>query len=69
MDTIINFRDLLGEEILERARQNSKQCDVMLCLGTTLQVTPACHLVKKMKDRRKLVICNRYSNILWENDM
>ena len=59
MDTIINFRDLLGEDILDRAKQNSKQCDVMLCLGTTLQVTPASDLVKKMKDMRKLVICNR----------
>ena len=59
MDTIINFRDLLGEDILNRAKQNSKQCDVMLCLGTTLQVTPASDLVKKMKDMRRLVICNR----------
>ena len=59
MDTIINFRDLLGEDILNRAKQNSKQCDVMLCLGTTLQVTPASDLVKKIKDMRRLVICNR----------
>ena len=59
MDTIINFKDLLGEDILDRAKKNSKQCDVMLCLGTTLQVTPASDLVKKMKDMRRLVICNR----------
>lgn len=59
MDTIINFRDLLGEAILDRAKDNSKRCDVMLCLGTTLQVTPAADLVRRMKNRKRLVICNR----------
>ena len=59
MDTIINFRDHLGETILDRARDNSSQCDMMLCLGTTLQVTPAADLVRKMKNKNRLVICNR----------
>ena len=61
MDTIINFRDLLGETILDRAKETSRQCDMMLCLGTTLQVTPAADLVKNMKNKNRLVICNRYA--------
>lgn len=58
-DTIINFRDLLEGDILAKARTQSRRCDVMLCLGTTLQVTPASALIKKRNNRNKLIICNR----------
>ncbi|XP_060608576.1 NAD-dependent protein deacetylase Sirt6-like isoform X2 [Ruditapes philippinarum] len=63
-DTIINFRDNLEGEILERARTHSRRSDLMLCLGTTLQVTPAANLVGKRKDRRRLIICNRQETAL-----
>ncbi|WAR23309.1 SIR1-like protein [Mya arenaria] len=58
-DTIINFRDNLEVEILGEAEEMCASCDVMLCLGTTLMVTPACDLVKNMTSRDKLIICNR----------
>ena len=61
MDTIINFCDHLEEDILDRASKNAKQCDLMLCLGTTLTVTPASDLVEEGKKPLKIVICNRYS--------
>ncbi|XP_052243317.1 NAD-dependent protein deacylase sirtuin-6-like isoform X2 [Dreissena polymorpha] len=58
-DTIINFRDHLDESTLVKAEEMCRQCDVMLCLGTTLQVTPACDLVKNLTSRDRLIICNR----------
>ncbi|KAK7495847.1 hypothetical protein BaRGS_00012837 [Batillaria attramentaria] len=59
MDTIINFRDNLEEEILDRARAEAGQSDLILCLGTTLTVTPAADLVDMAKGKQPLVICNR----------
>lgn len=64
MDTIINFGDDLEEEIFERATANAKMSDLMLCLGTTLTVTPANELVEVGKKPLRLVICNRYVGLL-----
>jgi NAD-dependent SIR2 family protein deacetylase len=39
--------------------QNTKQCDLMLVLGSSLTVSPACHMPEKVgKKGKKLVICN-----------
>lgn len=59
MDSIINFGDMLEDEISERADHHACQCDLMLCLGTTLQVTPASDLVELGKHPLRLIICNR----------
>lgn len=59
MDTIINFRDNLEEEILHRAEVEACQSDLILCLGTTLTVTPAADLVDSAKGKQPLIICNR----------
>lgn len=59
IDTIINFRDHLEEEILSRAETEAGQSDLILCLGTTLMVTPAADLVDMAKGKQPLVICNR----------
>jgi len=40
-DTIINFGESLPSYILKRAKKNSKQCDLMLILGSSLTVSPA----------------------------
>ncbi|OWF48853.1 NAD-dependent protein deacetylase SRT1 [Mizuhopecten yessoensis] len=58
-DSIINFGDLLEDEINDRGGDHASQCDLMLCLGTTLRVTPASDLVELGKHPLKLVICNR----------
>ena len=60
MDTIINFGDDLEEDILNRAYDAGKKSDLMLCLGTTLMVTPANSIVEMGKDPLRLVIVNRY---------
>ncbi|XP_061192715.1 NAD-dependent protein deacetylase Sirt6-like isoform X2 [Saccostrea echinata] len=59
MDTIINFRDNLEEEILTRAFDHAYQCDLMICLGSTLTVTPANELVDVIEKPHPIVICNR----------
>ncbi|KAK3600867.1 hypothetical protein CHS0354_019215 [Potamilus streckersoni] len=61
MNTIINFGDYLEDEVLSGATQNAKKADLVLCLGTTLQVTPASDLVQMGKKPIKLILCNRQS--------
>merc|ERR1712130_1001808 len=50
-DTIINFNENLVEETLEKAQENTDQCDVMLALGSSLTVTPAADLPEEVGDR------------------
>ena len=58
-DSIINFGDDLEEGILTRAEEHAEKADVMISLGSTMQVTPACHLVVKNRKVVRLVIVNR----------
>ena len=58
-DSIINFGDDLEEEILTRAEDHAGRADVMISLGSTMQVTPACHLVVRNRKVVRLVIVNR----------
>ena len=58
-DSIINFGDDLEEAILSRAEEHAGKADVMLSLGSTMQVTPACDLVVRNKKAVQLVIINR----------
>ena len=71
-DSIINFGDNLEEGILIRAEENAGNADVMISLGSTMQVTPACHLVVKNRKAVRLVIVNRqtteFDEICYERD-
>lgn len=58
-DSIINFGDDLEESILSRAELEAGKADLMLSLGSTMQVTPACHLVVRNRKVVRLVIVNR----------
>eukprot|EP01084_Bolivina_argentea_P312972 541886_1 len=41
-DTIINFGESLPQEPFTKGKKNTKQCDLMLSLGSSLTVSPAC---------------------------
>ena len=59
MDTIINFGDNLEEHVIANACHNVIQNDAMLCLGSTLTVSPACDMVTMGTEPPRLMICNR----------
>lgn len=58
-DSIINFGDNLEEDILTAAEEQAKQADLIISLGTTMRVTPACDLVLMGREPLQLVIVNR----------
>ena len=59
MNTIINFGDYLEGPVLGSAEKNAQQADLVLCLGSTLRVSPANALVEAGQEPIRLVICNR----------
>ena len=72
-DSIINFGDDLEESILTRAERHAEKADIMMSLGSTMQVTPASHLVIKNRKVVRLVIVNRqtteFDDICYEKDV
>ena len=59
MNTIINFGDSLEKRVLSTAEEQAKRSDLILCLGSSLRVTPACDLVEMGQVPLRLLICNR----------
>eukprot|EP01006_Ploeotia_vitrea_P035840 TRINITY_DN65940_c11_g5_i1.p1 TRINITY_DN65940_c11_g5~~TRINITY_DN65940_c11_g5_i1.p1 ORF type:complete len:501 (-),score=89.53 TRINITY_DN65940_c11_g5_i1:427-1908(-) len=59
MDSIVNFGDLLPDQVFSAASSHASSASLLLCLGSTLMVTPANSLVdmvvakKKRKRNRK----------------
>jgi NAD-dependent SIR2 family protein deacetylase len=47
-DSIINFGEHLNEKILETGEEKGQISDVMLAMGSSLSVTPACDIPKDM---------------------
>ena len=60
MNTVINFGDSLESHVIGAATDHAKKADLVLALGSTLRVTPACELVEMGKKPVRLVLCNRY---------
>ena len=58
-DSIINFGDNLEESIIKVAEKQAQEADLILSLGTTMQIVPACNLVTMGKEPLRLVIVNR----------
>ncbi|XP_056019592.1 NAD-dependent protein deacetylase Sirt6-like isoform X3 [Ostrea edulis] len=61
MNTIINFGDYLEEDVLRNAIHHAGQADLVIALGSTLQVYPANCLVEMGKRPTRLVICNSWA--------
>uniref|UniRef100_A0A6B2L5T5 protein acetyllysine N-acetyltransferase n=1 Tax=Arcella intermedia TaxID=1963864 RepID=A0A6B2L5T5_9EUKA len=59
-DTIINFGENLPEDELSKASENASTCDLAVCWGSSLTVSPACNLPKQTLKLKggKLVIIN-----------
>ena len=52
-DTILDWEDNLPESELSSAEEHCKQADLILCLGTTLQINPIGKMPFDCKKRRK----------------
>ncbi|PKU64236.1 NAD-dependent protein deacetylase SRT1 isoform X1 [Dendrobium catenatum] len=58
-DTVLDWGDALPVKEMNPAEQHCKMADVVLCLGTSLQITPACNLpLKSLNGGGKIVIVN-----------
>lgn len=58
-DTVLDWEDALPPEELVPAEKHCKEADVVLCLGTSLQITPACNLpLRSVRGGGKMVIVN-----------
>lgn len=58
-DTVLDWEDALPSEELIPAEKHCKEADVVLCLGTSLQITPACNLpLRAVRAGGKMVIIN-----------
>ncbi|KAL5737355.1 hypothetical protein ACOSP7_030116 [Xanthoceras sorbifolium] len=58
-DTVLDWEDALPSKEMNPAEKHCKMADVVLCLGTSLQITPACNLpLKSLRGGGKIVIVN-----------
>ncbi|KAK9226234.1 hypothetical protein WN943_011281 [Citrus x changshan-huyou] len=58
-DTVLDWEDALPPVEMNPAEENCRMADVVLCLGTSLQITPACNLpLKSLRGGGKIVIVN-----------
>lgn len=58
-DTVLDWEDALPPKEMDPAEKHCKMADIVLCLGTSLQITPACNLpLKTLRGGGKLVIVN-----------
>lgn len=58
-DTVLDWEDALPPKEMNAASKHCRMADVVLCLGTSLQITPACNLpLKSLRGGGKIVIVN-----------
>lgn len=58
-DTVLDWEDALPRKEMSPAERHCKMADIVLCLGTSLQITPACNLpLKCLRAGGKIVIVN-----------
>ncbi|KAL4342466.1 hypothetical protein GQ457_08G007730 [Hibiscus cannabinus] len=58
-DTVLDWEDALPPKEMDLAEKHCRMGDVVLCLGTSLQITPACNLpLKSLRGGGKIVIVN-----------
>lgn len=58
-DTVLDWEDALPPKEMVPAENHCRAADLVLCLGTSLQITPACNLpLKSIRGGGKIVIIN-----------
>ncbi|KAL5706062.1 NAD(+)--protein-arginine ADP-ribosyltransferase [Ranunculus cassubicifolius] len=58
-DTVLDWEDALPKKEMSQAEKHCKKADLVLCLGTSLQITPACNLpLRSIRGGGKMVIVN-----------
>ncbi|KAF7831269.1 NAD-dependent protein deacetylase SRT1 [Senna tora] len=58
-DTVLDWEDALPTKEMNPAEKHCRMADIVLCLGTSLQITPACNLpLKALRGGGKVVIVN-----------
>ncbi|KAK4275309.1 hypothetical protein QN277_018415 [Acacia crassicarpa] len=58
-DTVLDWEDALPPKEMGPAEKHCREADIVLCLGTSLQITPACNLpLKALPGGGKVVIVN-----------
>ncbi|KAF8031718.1 hypothetical protein BT93_D0821 [Corymbia citriodora subsp. variegata] len=58
-DTVLDWEDALPSKEMSYAEKHCRMADVVLCLGTSLQITPACNLpLKCLRGGGEIVIVN-----------
>ncbi|KAJ9182523.1 hypothetical protein P3X46_006509 [Hevea brasiliensis] len=58
-DTVLDWEDALPPKEMLPAEKHCRMADLLLCLGTSLQITPACNLpLKCLRGGGKMVIVN-----------
>lgn len=58
-DSVLDWEDALPPKEMNPAEKHCKRADLVLCLGTSLQITPACNLpLKCLKGGGEIVIVN-----------
>ncbi|XP_031492992.1 NAD-dependent protein deacetylase SRT1-like isoform X1 [Nymphaea colorata] len=58
-DTVLDWEDALPPAEMIPATKHCKMADMVLCLGTSLQITPACNLpLKCLRSGGKIIIVN-----------
>uniref|UniRef100_A0A0E0KNJ2 protein acetyllysine N-acetyltransferase n=1 Tax=Oryza punctata TaxID=4537 RepID=A0A0E0KNJ2_ORYPU len=58
-DTVLDWEDALPPEEMDAAKEQCRTADLVLCLGTSLQITPACNMpVLSLKNGGRVAIVN-----------
>ncbi|VAH25700.1 unnamed protein product [Triticum turgidum subsp. durum] len=58
-DTVLDWEDALPPEEMNSAEEQCRTADLVLCLGTSLQITPACNMpLLSIKNGGKVAIVN-----------
>jgi NAD-dependent deacetylase len=56
---VVLFDEWLNDEVFDAAYWEAKKCDLMIAMGSSLVVRPACSLLSEINDDCKLVIVNQ----------